>query len=356
MQGILDDIGTDGFPDRYEIWWSLDGNVFMPHVDHNDNGYASACGHDTTSPAVKKIITNLGASFDRNKIHNYDTLVRTRYIEIRNAEDTAFPGSSGFRMELYTDTPLAEQVCEDALLTDYRGNQVKTKNGRDCQPWTSQSPNRHGFTAEFFPDTGLTDGEEQNKCRNPSRLPSGPWCLTKQKVLPPEKCPKVDGTLFVCDDSLEWESCGITTATNGGSKLDDDVCLPRCPYMANITRSAGTLSTPWGYSENSYCQWLITPSDSYAESITLKFKDSLELKAGDSLKIYAADSPVPSRLVTTLAQRQHAPQCPCRCLRPRCATRAAHQDGQHRHRIPCGFCSVARSRPWTAVVSHAEAH
>jgi hypothetical protein len=38
---------------------------------------------------------------------------------------------------------------------DYRGTSNVTEAGIPCQPWASQFPNSHAFTAEDFPDADL---------------------------------------------------------------------------------------------------------------------------------------------------------------------------------------------------------
>ena len=55
----------------------------------------------------------------------------------------------------------------------YRGCKNITKNGIECQKWTSQSPNRHGNTPAKRPNTGLGD---HNMCRNPDNTSGGIWC------------------------------------------------------------------------------------------------------------------------------------------------------------------------------------
>lgn len=57
---------------------------------------------------------------------------------------------------------------------DYRGGQVKTRGGRKCQNWASQSPHAHTTTAANYPNAGL----EANYCRNPIGS-QYIWCYTQ---------------------------------------------------------------------------------------------------------------------------------------------------------------------------------
>ena len=68
----------------------------------------------------------------------------------------------------------------------YRGLQNKTKSGKTCQRWTSQSPQGHSRTPAKYPNMGLGD---HNYCRNPDREPGGIWCYTT-------------------DRNKRWEYCG----------------------------------------------------------------------------------------------------------------------------------------------------
>ena len=72
---------------------------------------------------------------------------------------------------------------------DYRGTQFKTRKGHICQAWKDQSPHKHDYTPDEYPDAGLeevtvtVDGAEkkytikQGVCRDPSNR-GDPWCYT----------------------------------------------------------------------------------------------------------------------------------------------------------------------------------
>lgn len=67
--------------------------------------------------------------------------------------------------------------------TEYLGKISVTASGYECQAWSSQSPNKHGYTdPNRFPEKNIELAK--NYCRNPSR-DSAPWCYitTKSEVL-----------------------------------------------------------------------------------------------------------------------------------------------------------------------------
>ncbi|XP_030828626.1 plasminogen-like [Strongylocentrotus purpuratus] len=75
---------------------------------------------------------------------------------------------------------------------DYRGEVSTTRNGRECQNWTSQSPHGHSRTPENYPTSGLGD---HNLCRNPDGEEFA-WCYTT-------------------DPSVRWEFCNIGLPEEG---------------------------------------------------------------------------------------------------------------------------------------------
>ena len=92
-----------------------------------------------------------------------------------------------FILELSSRTAFTECIIGDSGL-DYIGKQVTTVSGRTCQPWSRQSPHRHPFTDEQFPERSKKAAS--NYCRNPDNKDGGPWCFTQ-------------------DPMVEWEFCGI---------------------------------------------------------------------------------------------------------------------------------------------------
>eukprot|EP01083_Nonionella_stella_P285630 972342_1 len=60
---------------------------------------------------------------------------------------------------------------------EYRGCQTRTRSGRTCQKWTSQSPHRHSRTESRYPDKGIGN---HHFCRNPDGE-HGIWCYTQDR-------------------------------------------------------------------------------------------------------------------------------------------------------------------------------
>ena len=71
------------------------------------------------------------------------------------------------------------QECYSLIGQAYRGRQQTTKSGLRCQPWAAQTPNKHRYTADNYPDAGL----QANYCRNPS-ADVAPWCYNGEDTEP----------------------------------------------------------------------------------------------------------------------------------------------------------------------------
>ena len=80
----------------------------------------------------------------------------------------------------------------------YTGSVSWTKNGRACQSWTAQEPQKHRFkTDDFFPlDGSVADAE--NSCRDPDNEGT-PWCYT---------------TI----EDIRWEFCEIPVCKYAGTQ------------------------------------------------------------------------------------------------------------------------------------------
>jgi len=90
---------------------------------------------------------------------------------------TASPTHSPTASPTLSPTPQPSAGCEESFTgngADYRGCQTRTRSGRTCMKWTSQSPHRHTRTDRNFPNKGLGD---HNYCRNPDGDRTL-WCYT----------------------------------------------------------------------------------------------------------------------------------------------------------------------------------
>jgi len=66
-----------------------------------------------------------------------------------------------------------DAYCYTGDGASYVGTISRTKYGKTCQAWSSQSPHRHTLVAADFPSGRFPN----NYCRNPDGEP-GPWCYT----------------------------------------------------------------------------------------------------------------------------------------------------------------------------------
>jgi len=111
--------------------------------------------------------------------------------------------------------PAAEQACDETLRgvgdEGYRGCQTKTRSGRTCQNWDSQTPHHHSRRNEAKGSAG------NNYCRNPDGEPTI-WCYTTDPAkrweycdpLPPATPPPSPAAPVVANPA---ESCSGRTVT-----------------------------------------------------------------------------------------------------------------------------------------------
>ena len=108
-----------------------------------------------------------------------------------------------------------EAKCNEALSgtkgAGYRGCQTRTRSGKTCQPWSSQSPHKHTSNTSR-PSTNPSAGLVSNYCRNPDGEPSI-WC-------------------FTMDPNTRFELCDPVPREAGGGTNEKDDDLRRAGKIA----------------------------------------------------------------------------------------------------------------------------
>ncbi|XP_034324268.2 uncharacterized protein [Magallana gigas] len=161
----------------------------------------------------------------------------------RHGDEIWVSGKCGGKFEICYREVAVEEVSEDCVKTadgsDYTGTWNKTKSGKTCQAWSSQTPHKHGFTS--LPN---------NYCRNPDGEPHA-WCYTT-------------------DTNTRWEFCDIPQCkTPAPGETDECLTEPKGQnYQGtkNVTKSglkcqAWSVQTPHSHSftkslgnQENYCR------------------------------------------------------------------------------------------------------
>ena len=110
-----------------------------------------------------------------------------------------------------TDAELRSLDAEcytDSAGGDYIGHVRQTREGNTCQPWASQAPHTHGYSAQAYPRAGLG---AHNECRNPGGSQPSPWCFTTSP----------DQRWGLCDVGAPQASCPKRFSLEGDASLTD---------------------------------------------------------------------------------------------------------------------------------------
>lgn len=78
---------------------------------------------------------------------------------------------------------------KDLVGKDYPGTLAKTKTGKDCQAWNTNTPHNTNDAAKVganYPEGNVDNAK--NYCRNPDGDNGGPWCFTTNALVKWEYC------------------------------------------------------------------------------------------------------------------------------------------------------------------------
>lgn len=106
-----------------------------------------------------------------------------------------------------------DETMKGEKYSGYRGCQTKTRSGRTCQRWSSQSPHKHSMSPSKRPGQGL---EDNNYCRLPLLQPlsASPFLFV---VLTPTawRNPNGEKTIwcYTTYSGTRWEYCNPLTPT-----------------------------------------------------------------------------------------------------------------------------------------------
>lgn len=99
-----------------------------------------------------------------------------------------------FKGPVQMPSPTAAPSCVESFSgrgADYRGCQTKTRSGKTCQKWESQTPQQHTRTPQNYANSDL----QKNFCRNPDNEQTI-WCYTTDPSKRWEYCDPVGTASF----------------------------------------------------------------------------------------------------------------------------------------------------------------
>ncbi|XP_062580891.1 uncharacterized protein LOC134242777 [Saccostrea cucullata] len=180
----------------------------------------------------------------------------------RHGDEVWVSGKCGGKFEVCYRQAVEEEVSNDCIKTadgsDYTGTWNKTKSGKTCQAWSSQSPHKHSFTS--LPN---------NYCRNPDGEPHA-WCYTTDPNTRWEFCdlkqceaPKAGEAEECLSEPKGQNYLGTKNVTKSG--LTCQAWSSQTPHSHSFGKSLGNQENycrnpdgepkPWCYTTNKDKRW-----------------------------------------------------------------------------------------------------
>jgi Kringle domain len=102
----------------------------------------------------------------------------------------------------FFDEELDPECLQTVDGVSYVGTVNRTLSGKQCQAWSSQSPQIHSYDdLSYFPDKVTSLRDIQNYCRNPGldEYDVRPWCMPMSDLLLTEYCdiPVCKGNMII---------------------------------------------------------------------------------------------------------------------------------------------------------------